>query len=156
MQLIFTPPPPCTWDGGITIDIFLCKAWIYALHYGDILKVKSLVTVSAHLHMPRSTSVLVGSKPDISKALPTLTRVPICHCYHRSHGCITQIRIVHIQNLYLVRTASVAIVTENIFLIKCIDLFFNYFLGYRRICSCTVGGQTDIQTDRERDRGLTL
>ena len=56
-----------------------------------------------------------------------------------------------------------AIVTENIFLIKCINLFLLLF-PFHRISSCAVGGQTDIhidrqtdrQTDRQRDEVLTL
>ena len=48
------------------IDVSLCKDRIY---------VEPLVTVSAHQHVPRTTSVLVGSKPDISKALPILTKI---------------------------------------------------------------------------------
>ena len=78
-------PPPCTLDRGITkiLTFPLPRSYICPALRG--LNLEPLVTVSAHQYVPRSTSVLVGSKHDIAKALPTLTRVPICQCYHRSH-----------------------------------------------------------------------
>ena len=54
---------PCTWDREIKkiLTFPSAKLGMYSLHYWDSLSVESLVTVPAHQHVPRTTSVFVNS-----------------------------------------------------------------------------------------------
>ena len=142
IHLLFVPPP-CTWDRGITKILKFPSA--------KPCTMGALVTVSAYQHVPRSTSVLLGSKPDISKALPTLTRVPIYHCYHRSHETMVALLKygLNISKIGISFELLNCIVTENIFLIKCIDLFLLLFwLSQNLDLYC---GRTDRHTDKQAE-----
>ena len=111
-------PPPHTHTLHLGLwnteddDVSIYKAQIYSLYFWDVLNVTPLLTVPTHHHVPKCASVLVDLKPDISKALQTQTKNPICHCYHRYHRTVVSndcymypySNMDPIQNWYLYRT----------------------------------------------------